>query len=50
MKTLEVKFKKGLKDKEWTDEQANETWDLMVKQSGYSFNRCLTGDTMLYRA
>lgn len=39
MKTLEVKFKKGLKDKEWTDEQANETWDLMVKQSGYSFNR-----------
>ena len=50
MKTLEPKFKSGLKDKGWTDEQANETWDLMVKQSGYSFNRCLTGDTMLYRA
>ena len=39
METLEPKFKSGLKDKGWTDEQANQTWELMVKQSGYSFNR-----------
>jgi DNA-directed DNA polymerase III PolC len=47
MRTLESKFKDGLQKKEWTEEQANAAWDLMVKQSGYSFNRCLTGDTML---
>lgn len=50
MNTLESKFKDGLQKKGWTTEQSNAAWDLMVKQSGYSFNRCLTGDTMLYRA
>lgn len=39
MKTLEPKFKKGLHAKDWTDDQANEMWELLVKQSSYSFNR-----------
>ncbi len=50
MKTLEPKFKKGLHAKGWTDDQANEMWELLVKQSSYSFNKCLTGDTTVYRS
>lgn len=39
MEKLEPKFKQGLLNKGWTEQQANKMWDLMVKQSSYSFNR-----------
>ena len=38
MKTLEIQFKDGLREKGWNEEQLNEIWDLMLKQAEYSFN------------
>lgn len=38
MKLLEPKFRNGLKDKGWTDNQIDELWEIMIKQSSYSFN------------
>lgn len=49
MKTLETKFKDGLHKKGWNDEQCCKTWELLVKQSSYSFNKCLTGNVLLRR-
>lgn len=39
MKTLKPKFISGLKTKNWTDKQADDMWELLLKQSSYSFNR-----------
>lgn len=39
MESLEVQFKQGLKQREWTDEQINSMWDLILAQSSYSFNK-----------
>lgn len=39
MKILEKDFKKGLKNKGWNETQRNSMWDLILKQSTYSFNR-----------
>jgi DNA polymerase-3 subunit alpha len=39
METLEIKFKKGLSQKGWNEDQINEIWSLMLKQADYSFNR-----------
>lgn len=36
---LKEKFSEGLTAKGWSQEQINEIWALMVKQSEYSFNR-----------
>lgn len=39
MAKLEVEFRDLLRDKEWTEEQISALWDLILKQTGYSFNR-----------
>lgn len=39
MSTLRPKFVQGLKDKGWTDGQSEDMWELLLKQSSYSFNR-----------
>lgn len=39
MEKLEVQFKQNLQLKGWTDEQQNAIWDLILLQTGYSFNR-----------
>lgn len=39
MEKLEVQFKQGLSQKGWTTEQQNSMWDLILLQTGYSFNR-----------
>lgn len=39
MKQLEGKFRNGLSQKGWNNEQINEIWKLMLKQSEYCFNR-----------
>lgn len=39
MKELQVDLQNGLRSKSWAEEQINETWDLLLKQSGYSFNK-----------
>lgn len=39
MVSLEADFRKGLLEKGWSNEQLIEIWQLMVKQSEYSFNR-----------
>jgi DNA polymerase-3 subunit alpha len=39
MKQLEGKFRDGLSKKGWNNEQIDEIWQLMLKQSEYSFNR-----------
>lgn len=38
MESLKVDLQDGLRNKGWTEEQINEMWDLLLKQSGYSFN------------
>lgn len=38
MAELETKFREGLTNKEWTKEQQDEIWNLMLKQASYSFN------------
>jgi DNA polymerase III subunit alpha len=38
MLALEKRLKEGLKIKKWNDEQIEEIWALLVKQSGYAFN------------
>lgn len=49
MAKMEPQFKDGLKIKGWTEEQCNKMWDLVLKQAGYSFNKCVSGDTVLWR-
>lgn len=39
MAQLQTDFKKGLANKNWTEEQINSIWDLLLKQSTYSFNK-----------
>lgn len=39
MKQLEIDFDKGMKQKQWTDEQIESIWSLMLKQAEYCFNR-----------
>lgn len=39
MALLYPKFVKGLQAKNWDDKQINDTWEMLVKQSSYSFNR-----------
>jgi len=39
MEKLGEKFKNGLSLKGWNETQINEIWELMLKQSEYSFNR-----------
>lgn len=39
MEKLEANFKQGLLNKGWDKEQIDEIWNLMLKQSEYSFNR-----------
>lgn len=39
MVALEEKFRCGLKEKGWNDEQIGSMWELILKQSGYSFNK-----------
>ncbi len=39
MAKLEVQFKQNLTSKGWTTEQQNAIWDLILLQTGYSFNR-----------
>lgn len=39
MKKLEPKFKEGLVAKGWSKKQSDDMWDLVLKQSSYSFNR-----------
>lgn len=38
MESLKVDLQDGLRNKNWKEEQINEIWDLLLKQSGYSFN------------
>ena len=38
MAKLGSKFREGLTNKEWTKEQQDEIWNLMLKQASYSFN------------
>ena len=39
MKELEGRFREGLTEKQWTQKQQDEMWDLLLKQANYSFNR-----------
>lgn len=39
MESLEVQFRQGLKNREWTESQIDEMWDLILAQSSYSFNK-----------
>lgn len=39
MAQLQTDFTKGLANKNWTEEQINSIWDLLLKQSTYSFNK-----------
>ena len=39
MAKLEVEFKDLLTKKGWTEEQITKLWELILKQTGYSFNR-----------
>lgn len=39
MESLYEKFSKGLKVREWTDQQIEDVWALLAKQAEYSFNR-----------
>lgn len=39
MEKLEIQFKQGIAAKGWTEEQQNAIWDLILLQTGYSFNR-----------
>lgn len=39
MKALESNFRDGLTKRNWTDKQQDEMWELVLKQSLYSFNR-----------
>ena len=39
MAKLEIDFKNGLSKKGWNDEQLQEIWNLLLKQSEYCFNR-----------
>lgn len=39
MKELEKQFKDGLKANGWTDDQSNEMWDYILKQTSYIFNK-----------
>ena len=39
MAKLEVEFRELLNNKGWTEEQISALWDLILKQTGYSFNR-----------
>jgi uracil-DNA glycosylase family 4 len=47
MASYEKQFKTGAKSNGATKEQRQNMWDLIQASSGYSFNKCLTGDTML---
>ena len=38
MESLKVDLQDGLRNKNWEEEQINEIWELLLKQSGYSFN------------
>ena len=39
MESLYADFSKGLKDKNWTEQQIKDVWTLLAKQAEYSFNR-----------
>lgn len=39
MAQLQTDFTKGLANKNWTEEQIGSIWDLLLKQSTYSFNK-----------
>lgn len=39
MASLYVDFSKGLKEKDWVDQQIKDVWALLSKQAEYSFNR-----------
>ena len=39
MESLYVDFSKGLRDKNWTEQQIKDVWTLLSKQAEYSFNR-----------
>lgn len=39
MAKLEVEFRDLLEQKGWTEQQISDLWDLILKQTGYSFNR-----------
>ena len=39
MAKLEVEFREKLSAKGWTTEQLDQLWELILKQTGYSFNR-----------
>ena len=39
MAQLQTDFTKGLANKNWTEEQISAIWDLLLKQSTYSFNK-----------
>lgn len=49
MAALEEQFRSGLLKLDWTHPQINEMWALILKQSGYSFNKCVSGDTKLLK-
>lgn len=36
--SLQVDLRKGLQNRNWSEKQIDEMWDLLYKQSGYSFN------------
>ena len=38
MASLQADLRKGLENKNWSEEQIDEIWELLYKQSGYSFN------------
>ena len=38
MAKLETEFREKLSEKEWTTEQLDKLWELILKQTGYSFN------------
>lgn len=39
MEKLESEFREKLSEKGWTTEQLDQLWELILKQTGYSFNR-----------
>lgn len=39
MNQLQTDFERGLANKNWTEEQISAIWDLLLKQSTYSFNK-----------
>lgn len=39
----------GLKKRRWTDKQMETLWDMMLDFAKYSFNKCVSGDTVIMK-